>query len=265
MQGNTPSNPTAEWLRKVDYVRLLAYLGESNLPPGGLNSVRRLINNTHLRPGMRILHAGSNAGFLSREIARRTGAEVVGIDISEEMVESATRLALREGMDMGKMEFPSGHFDVVISGGALAFVPDQRPAVTEWVRVLRPSGLLGDVEFYYRDSPPPELRKRISEAIGTPVREYRRHYWEELFQREDLQEYYLRDEEVPTRSPVNIAAYAKEMTRLKAIGWRPNAARTLEQRLQQLMMLFNENMKYMNYQIRVMRRKSAAEDPLLFT
>jgi len=67
-------NPTSEEIIGAPYVDLLAMLGESNLPPGGLPTVRDLAHNLHLRPGIKALHAGCNTGFLSSELARRTSA-----------------------------------------------------------------------------------------------------------------------------------------------------------------------------------------------
>jgi 2-polyprenyl-3-methyl-5-hydroxy-6-metoxy-1,4-benzoquinol methylase len=83
----------------LPYVRLLALLSESNRPPGGIDTVRRLVAVTHLRPGADVLHAGCSAGFLSRELARRSGCQVLGIDISPDMAASANARAREEGLD----------------------------------------------------------------------------------------------------------------------------------------------------------------------
>jgi len=90
--------PTADEITRRPYVELLAMLEESNLPPGGLATVRGFAQDLGLRPGLLGLHAGCNAGFLSRELARRTGAKVVGVDISPSMAEAANLRAKQEGL-----------------------------------------------------------------------------------------------------------------------------------------------------------------------
>ena len=187
---------TAEEVRSWPYVKLLAMLGESNLPPGGLDTVRRLILDCHLHSDVNVLHAGCNAGFLSREIARRSGCNIIGIDISSDMVEAAHRRMVAEGLDdilsyecqdMRSMSFDDNSFDVVLSGGALAFVDGHTQAIQEWVRVTRPYGLLADAEFYYHTEPPTSLLQKVSEVIEVEVPCYPRSYWFKAFEHELLQ------------------------------------------------------------------------------
>jgi len=159
---------------RSDYVDLLAMLGESNLPPGGLPTVRDLAHNLHLRPGIKALHAGCNTGFLSSELARRTGASITGIDVNPNMAEAGNLRAKQEGLeglihyepqDMRAMTFADGEFDVVLSGGALAFVDGHESAVAEQIRVTKECGLLGDVQLYYHEEPPAGLLDKVSENL----------------------------------------------------------------------------------------------------
>ncbi|WP_026930092.1 class I SAM-dependent methyltransferase [Glycomyces tenuis] len=77
------------------------------------------------------------------------GVRLTGIDFSPAMLERArTRAAtghrrarLRLG-DAEELDFPDASFDTVVCTFSLCAVPDERRAVTEMVRVLRPGGLL---------------------------------------------------------------------------------------------------------------------------
>jgi ubiquinone/menaquinone biosynthesis C-methylase UbiE len=76
------------------------------------------------------------------------GREVVGTDISEQMV-AAARIAARdrgaantrfERMDAEDLQFSEGSFDVVLCALGLMYVPEPEKAVREFHRVLRPGG-----------------------------------------------------------------------------------------------------------------------------
>lgn len=266
-------SPSPDWIQEAPYVELLALLKESNLPPGGLATVRRLVQHTHLRPGLQALHAGCNAGFLSREIHRRTGCQVIGIDISPDMSQAANHRAELEGvsesvvyrhMDMRAMEFGDAFFDVVFSGGALAFVDGHEAAIKEWVRVVKPHGLLANAEFYYRDAPPDSLREQISQAIGVDVPCYDREYWLSLFRAPALQKYYLHESKAVFRSSEEVSGYCRRLTEFSTPQWDPAAKHALQQRLLALFSLFNENMRYLNSMVFVYRRSAPHDEPMLY-
>ena len=75
--------------------------------------------------------------------------QLTGVDHSPAMLQIARRRAgqlgravdLREG-DAQALEFPGAIFDTVVCTFSLCAIPDDRAAVAEMVRVLRPGGLL---------------------------------------------------------------------------------------------------------------------------
>ncbi|MFD3687179.1 class I SAM-dependent methyltransferase [Nocardiopsis sp. NPDC058631] len=77
------------------------------------------------------------------------GVEVTGVDLSPAMLAHARARAsalgldavLREG-DAQELAFADGAFDTVVCALALCTIPDQRRALDEMYRVLRPGGLL---------------------------------------------------------------------------------------------------------------------------
>lgn len=265
---------TPEEVRSWPYVKLLAMLGESNLPPGGMDTVRRLILDCHLRSDVSVLHAGCNAGFLSREIARRSGCNIIGIDISSDMVEAARKRMVTEGLDdilsyecqdMRSMSFVDNAFDVVLSGGALAFVDGHTRAIQEWVRVTRPYGLLADAEFYYHTEPPTSLLQKVSEVIEVEVPCYPRSYWFKVFEHALLQPYCVFDAEAGARSTAEIKEYCQRMVDYAATDWTDPAKEVLIERLIDIFHVFNENMKYLSYSMLIFRRMNTGDEPSLYT
>jgi phosphatidylethanolamine/phosphatidyl-N-methylethanolamine N-methyltransferase len=112
------------------------------LGPGRRYAVARLTP----RPGDRVLEVGVGTG-LSLPLYP-AGCKVVGIDISEPMLERArTRLeglahaAIRlERMDARAIAFPDGHFDRVLAPYVISVVPDPDKVMAEITRVCRPGG-----------------------------------------------------------------------------------------------------------------------------
>jgi len=99
--------------------------------------------------GKRVLDAGCGEGYNTRILARR-GAQVVGVDISQRMVELARQEEQREPLgnryevasfsDLSLFEDKS--FDIVVSFMALMDSPDYEGALREFFRVLRKKGKL---------------------------------------------------------------------------------------------------------------------------
>jgi SAM-dependent methyltransferase len=95
-----------------------------------------------VEPG-RVLEVGPGPGELSERIQRELGADVVGLDISERMVE-LTRARGVEAMvgDVQQLPFPGGAFDCAVAAWMLYHVPDVVRGIAEVARVLRPGGRL---------------------------------------------------------------------------------------------------------------------------
>jgi SAM-dependent methyltransferase len=110
----------------------------------------------HLKPGNRVLDAGCGTGRHVCEAFRAGGVDVVGIDLKwEDLCKAATTLYLMreaEGGGQGRclisradvttLPFRDGVFDAVICSEVLEHLADNRAAIGELVRVLKPGGNL---------------------------------------------------------------------------------------------------------------------------
>jgi SAM-dependent methyltransferase len=108
-------------------------------------------NEIPLKPGMRVLDAGCGSGRHLCEAFRTPGVEVAGIDISRADLGKARgflTLMARERRgrwsvacaDVGHLPFSGALFDVVVCSEVLEHVFDNRAAVAELARVLKPGG-----------------------------------------------------------------------------------------------------------------------------
>ena len=121
----------------------------------GYDTYRDLYNNPAFfdfvgdLSGQFVLDAGCGEGYNTRLFARR-GARMIGIDLSEEMIESARAEEEREPLgvryevaSVGALSpFDEKTFNAVVSTMALMDCADYEGAVREFWRVLRPDGLL---------------------------------------------------------------------------------------------------------------------------
>jgi SAM-dependent methyltransferase len=99
--------------------------------------------------GERVLDVACGTGVLARRVAPLVGGngQVVGLDLSPDMLAVARVMAEREGLAIdwhaGRAEalpFADASFDLVLCQHGLQFFPDKPAAVAEFRRVLRDSG-----------------------------------------------------------------------------------------------------------------------------
>lgn len=99
--------------------------------------------------GGRYLDLGCSAGLYARNLAPKTGGEVVGLDISPPMLREAARRARRSGArlslvraDAHRLPFADASFSGVACGGTLNELRDPARTLRETARVLAPGGRL---------------------------------------------------------------------------------------------------------------------------
>jgi demethylmenaquinone methyltransferase/2-methoxy-6-polyprenyl-1,4-benzoquinol methylase len=108
-------------------------------------------------PSARVLDVATGTGLVARELVRRSGCSVVGIDQSEAMLARARArcaqdsvLAARARFERAEAEhlpFDDGAFDALTFTYLLRYVDDPAAVMCELARVVRPGGRVGMVEF----------------------------------------------------------------------------------------------------------------------
>ncbi len=258
----------------MPYVKFLAAIGETNRPPGGIQTVRRIALNCFLRPSLKVLDIGCNTGFVGIQLARLTGCTVIGLDIDEHMVKSARNAASEANIsdlvhflvaDTRDLPFEESSFDVVICGGSLAFIKEQYEVVNEWIRVVRPWGMIADAEFFYHSMSEKTLRHRVSEAIGVPIPNWGIEHWRNIYRRNDLELFFEHQETVKTVQSEDIQRYGEAMAAKIASSWSAEARAVVKSRLIELMELSNENLKHMSSALFIFRCIPPDAEPALFS
>ncbi|WP_050738525.1 class I SAM-dependent methyltransferase [Acetobacterium bakii] len=104
------------------------------------------LNLFDVSKGLKVLDVGCGSGIYSMRLAE-LGYEVVGIDISQEMLKKAEINAKKRGlritflmMDVFKLNFEKDTFDGIFSMAAFEFIQDEKKAMAEMFRVLKKGG-----------------------------------------------------------------------------------------------------------------------------
>lgn len=107
---------------------------------------------------LKILDVGCGSGFFTILLGKQ-GHEVLGTDLTPDMIEKSKELAKEEGvdckfeiMDAENLDFPDETFDVVISRNLTWTLPDAGHAYEEWCRVLKKGGVLLNFDANYGSS-----------------------------------------------------------------------------------------------------------------
>lgn len=144
-QEATSSSPARELWRLGDYSQVVTDV------VGGLGPV--LVEACGITAGQRVLDVAAGTGNAAIPAAER-GAEVVALDITPELFEAGRREAARRGVeiewvegDAEQLPYEDGEFDVVMSAIGAMFAPNHQVAADELLRVCRPGGTIGMVNW----------------------------------------------------------------------------------------------------------------------
>ncbi len=112
-----------------------------------------LCESVPVKGGQRVLDIATGTGNAALAAARRF-ATVSAVDFVAQMVERGRQRAAAEGLeidfregDAEALDFPDESFDVVLSTCGVMFAPDQERAAAEMLRVCRPGGSIGMVNW----------------------------------------------------------------------------------------------------------------------
>jgi len=164
--------------------------GIEALHPGGMALTQRTAELSNLKPGIKVLDVSTGRGTQSIFYAKQFSAEVTGLDISKEMIHSATQNAKNESVenltsfkigDSQDLPFEDNSFDVVINECAVGIPDNSQKVLDEMVRVTKPNGVVVIHESTWRKKLSDKEKDEISERYGTTPLEY--NEWIQMLQK----------------------------------------------------------------------------------
>ena len=123
---------------------------------------RFLVSQLNVSRKASVLDVCTGTGLVASDIVDRFGCRVVGIDLSDGMIEQAQRklksarnvppVSLVKGC-AENLPFADDSFDVIVFTYLLRYVEDPEATLFELSRVLRPGGQMVSLEFYIPRGP----------------------------------------------------------------------------------------------------------------
>ena len=204
----------------MNYLDMQAYVGITK-HNGGFAATNELLALCHIEDAQEVLDVGCGIGVGPAYIAKRHGCRVVGVDISEKMIEWSQRRAREERVEdkvefrtanVLELPFEADRFDVVLCESVLAFVEDKRRAIRECVRVTKPGGYVGLNETFWIKEAPLELvaRAQASLSLGTDI--LTAATWQALWEESGLRDRVVRIHQIDPRTEVK--------DRIQWVSWR---------------------------------------------
>ena len=163
-------------LHKPTIEDVIEISGIEALHPGGFALTKRTAELAELKPGIKVLDVSSGRGTQSIFYAQEFGVDVIGLDISEEMIKTATEKAKNASVDnlvsfkLGDSQdlpFEDNSFDVVINECAVGIPDDSQKVLDEMVRVAKPGAVVVIHESTWRKNLSNAEKEEISERYGT--------------------------------------------------------------------------------------------------
>ena len=112
-----------------------------------------LVRACSISAGQRVLDVGAGSGNVAITAAA-AGAVVVASDLTPELLDAGRRAAAARGVgldwveaDAQQLPFDDDEFDVVTSAVGAMFAPDHQATADELVRVCRPGGVVGMINW----------------------------------------------------------------------------------------------------------------------
>jgi ubiquinone/menaquinone biosynthesis C-methylase UbiE len=145
----------------------------------------------------KVLEVGPGPGYIAIELARLApDLDIVGLDISETMIEIATRNAVEEGVagqiafrrgDAAQMPFEDSEFNLVLSNGSLHHWREPARVFAEICRVLKP-GCRAMISDLRKDAPQDEVEALASNVDSRFMRWGLKHSVAEAYTAREIEE-----------------------------------------------------------------------------
>lgn len=122
--------------------------GQGFISPGGSEENAKFVARLGLKAGERVLDVGCGIGGNAFHTAAKTGASVVGVDLSSNMLSVALERAQKAGdervsflaADALTFPFPAASFDAVYSRDCIIHIPDKEALFRRFAHILKPGG-----------------------------------------------------------------------------------------------------------------------------
>lgn len=161
-------------MRTVTLDDLVGIMGIQSLHPGALEMTREFSELMGFSKEQHLLEVASGSGETANWITGKYGCKITGIDFSHDMINFATKKAMKNGFtenlnflqsDAHSLPFEGTTFDAAFSEAAVSMF-DVKKVISEMTRVVKPGGKVGIHDMYWMKEPGKENRKQFYNFEG---------------------------------------------------------------------------------------------------
>lgn len=151
--------------KMADIDEMMYSCGLKILHPGGIEKTDEMARACKIGKDKKILDIGSGKGVTACYLAKKYGCNVLGIDLSERMIKYGRKIAEKKGLtekvqfiklDAHELPFENNTFDIVLAECATVLM-DKNKVFSEFIRVTKSGGYVGDLEMIWQKPPTKEL------------------------------------------------------------------------------------------------------------
>jgi len=162
---------------KISYFEFQAEIGLTK-HIGGTRATDELVKSCSIKKDSYILEIGCGVGLTPVYLTKKYGCRIMAVDVSKGMIEKAKQRVKREKLedkikfrlaDAQKLPFKDNAFDSVILESVMAFIPDKKKAIKEFIRVVKKGGYIGFTEVAWVRKPPADMEKKMNDFAGSKL------------------------------------------------------------------------------------------------
>lgn len=162
---------------RISYFEFQAEIGLTK-HIGGTRATDELVKSCHIKKSSYVLEIGCGVGLTPVYLAKKYECRIMAVDLSKEMIEKAKERAEKKGVahkinfvvaDARKLPFKDNLFDAVMLESVMAFIPDKKKAMKEFMRVVKPGGYIGFTEVAWVKKPPADMEKKMNDFAGSKL------------------------------------------------------------------------------------------------
>lgn len=155
--------------KMADIDEVMYSCGLEILHPGGIEKTDEMARMCEIGNGKMVLDIGFGKGATACYLAQKYVCRVVGVDLSEKMAGYAKEMAKKRGVDdrvcfaradAYDLPFEDESFDIV-STECTTVLLDKERAFSEFLRVAKTGGYIGNLEMIWQKPPPKELVDKV--------------------------------------------------------------------------------------------------------
>lgn len=175
----------------ADIDEMMYSCGLEILHPGGIEKTDEMARMCKIGKDKKVLDIGSGKGVTTCHLAQKHECEIVGLDLSERMIEYAKEMAKKKGLDdrvsfrradAHNLPFEDESFDIVLAECTTVLLEKEK-AFSEFLRVTKSGGYIGDLEMTWQKLPPKELVDKVYnvwEGFRTMTFEEWKNFYEKM-------------------------------------------------------------------------------------